>query len=393
MKKDGLYLTKQELKELLLSKKKKRKTNRRKKRKYLQDDRTPKTAVQGIRSTSDHVQGFGTQINRSNDLSIELARKAIQKEEQLSKEIKKIEKIDPDSTALTVSTPHSMNHERFRDTEAHQRIGHIVNYLEVAQNQLNSRFDAIEGPNFRTPFPQNNNLSEDLPVVHEEPTIDEPVEDDDDDRISQISEKSQNVQAEHEEPEPVFNNDLNMIDSLRSRSIAGMIFSPKKEEKEKDGSKSSVKSIFDGLLRSRVKKPNPELEENDKQFMKPKTPEPESRSKKTPKIEPEPKIKKAPTIQKIKEDKEGEEEEEEKEDTLNPYMNNKVKAGGRLTKEQAMISHAGKVQLLHTLYKVPLNNIKDAKISELNRLIKVAETGDTEKTIKTSKTLKKYGDI
>jgi hypothetical protein len=124
----GLFLSKKELKEYGVLKTSKKKT-RRKKNNIPNNTRQPSNSHMGIRSSSD--QGFGTQINRTNDLQNELLRIAI----------KKAENPDPINTASNASI-----------NQAHNKINDVVNYLENERSDLDRRLRHIQHPNFRPNF-------------------------------------------------------------------------------------------------------------------------------------------------------------------------------------------------------------------------------------------------
>ena len=255
MKKDGIYLSQQELKDLVFMKKKKRKSKK-KKRKYFQDNRTPGRGVQGIRSSSDHMQqGFGTQINRSNDLANELARQVIDKEERIKEERAKRA---TDETALVPI--HPTHPATFRDEEAHESLGYIFNALKSAEHHIENRFKAIENPSFRDTFVQNNNLSRDEPVVHEEPVLEAEEDDDDDEQSKQENEDEEEGNTQGYESPPIkLNSDLEFMRNLRHindehppMSIRSLThdnenLKSSKKQKMKEGSKSSLKDALEEL--------------------------------------------------------------------------------------------------------------------------------------------------
>lgn len=147
-KKDGIYLTKEQLEELLKKKKKKKKTTRRKKK--FQEDRVPKyPQSQGIRTPSDHMQSFGTQINRSNDLAIELARQAYEKEDKAKKEREKAEKEKADrQTGIASDTSHLIGY----DPKFGEDINNLKSYISREGQTFHNRLLNIErhhNPSFR----------------------------------------------------------------------------------------------------------------------------------------------------------------------------------------------------------------------------------------------------
>ena len=142
MGKDGLYLTKAELKEYgVLNAKSKRKKGSRRKGKF-QNERVSKgTTSQGIRSTSDHMKGFGTQINRTNDLTNELTRQIIDRAEKVG--------ITPERLALTNNPqPLQLTHNPDYDNQFQDLKSYINREGHTFHNRL-LNIERNHNPSFR----------------------------------------------------------------------------------------------------------------------------------------------------------------------------------------------------------------------------------------------------
>lgn len=133
-----INLTLDDLKELGVIKKK-----RKNKRRHT----IPSRAVQGIRSTSDHLKGWGTQINRSNDLSNKLAEMAIEKEEK-RKSDEKEEKV---KSAQMIA-----NYPTYADYENKFKL--LTTYLQNERNENNNRFNALGSPSFNVNYEDNEGV-------------------------------------------------------------------------------------------------------------------------------------------------------------------------------------------------------------------------------------------
>ena len=270
-KKEGLFLTKEELKKygLLKKDKRKRKVSRRKKK--FQDDRTPKNPnSQGIRSTSDHMQAFGGQINRSNDLAIELGRQAFEKEEKAKKERELAKDATSQSQALVVRNTSAPN---FRDEEAHNSLDHIVSYLHSERQKIDKRLKAIEAPAFRintqdsdgvgtTSFSSNKFRAHgDAFPKHFDPKIDQTFQHEDEPETIDLDNPPQSVsEMVFEEQKPESSDSEAPLPIVRKETVDKIFTSPKlyatPVSKLKEGSKEGSKRRIKGGIKGGINRIN-----------------------------------------------------------------------------------------------------------------------------------------
>jgi hypothetical protein len=231
MSKKKLLLSIEDLKALGIIKKKKKRRNRKRQTKYIQPN------IYGIKTDSQHMSGFGGQINSSNDLQNELVRQQMKViEDDKNMRQKQYELAEMDQNLRQNQHQLAIDESRFNRNTYYPRI----QQLENKHNQLVNKSQQVISDIYNKINKDNVDVAQtagsDFFNVEGNPTPEN------DNRNVNITDFSGGGKATSEVP-VVVNPRLTKQESLqRARMVKALNAKIRKEEKEKK--KDKTENIF-----------------------------------------------------------------------------------------------------------------------------------------------------